>query len=168
MVHPWKPSSGTSAEITDQELSGEEDIEHVQEKTKSDKNETTNESKTENREESNEKEVSLTVTKTSTGCHDDNNEVSVTETKECSEHESPDQSIVEVTKMKIQMKDMPTRRRDETRGQFMCRLALQLKNRDSCYMKKEDVCCSDTTCSEGNSGDDGDVSDEISADQSVV
>ena len=50
---------------------------------------------------------------------------------------SPDRSIVKVRNPKlITLKDMPTRWYDKTRGQFMCRLALQMKNRDNCYIKK--------------------------------
>ena len=63
---------------------------------------------------------------------------------------------------------MPTRWRDETRGQFMCRLVLQMKNRDNCYIKKDDVLCSDTFFSDLTSGDDGDVSDEVHDESSVV
>ena len=75
---------------------------------------------------------------------------------------SSDRSIVKVRNPKlITLKDMPTRWHDKTRGQFMCRLALQMKNRDNCYIKKDDVVCSDTSFSDLTSGNKGDVSDEV-------
>ena len=58
---------------------------------------------------------------------------------------SLDMSIVKVMNTQlITLKDMSMRWCNEMRGQFMCRLALQMKNRDNCYMKKEDVVNSDT------------------------
>ena len=82
---------------------------------------------------------------------------------------SPDRSIVKLRNPKlITLKDMPTRQRDETRGQFMCRLVLQMKNRDNCYIKKDDVVCSDTSFSDLTSGDNGDVSDEVHNESSVM
>ena len=82
-------------------------------------------------------------------------------------NESPDTSIVKVTNLKLlTLKDMPTRRLNETRGQFMCRLALQIKKRDNWYMAKEDV-QSDTSYSDLMSGDDANISDEVVEDTSV-
>ena len=63
---------------------------------------------------------------------------------------------------------MPTWQCDETRGQFMCRLVLQMKNRDNCYIKKDDVVCSDMSFSNLTSGNDGDVSDEVHDESSVM
>ena len=111
-------------------------------------------------------------------CNEEENEkekieLSVENIEQCIEHnehnkDSPDTSIVKVvdTKM-ISLKDMPTRHRGETRGQFMCRLALQFKNRDNLKIKtKDDVWISDTSTS--SSGDDGDVSDVSPEDDSVM
>ena len=82
---------------------------------------------------------------------------------------SPDRSIVKVRNPKlITLKDMPMRWCDETRGQFMCKLALQMKNRYNCYMKKDNVVCSDMSFSDLTSGNDGDVSDEVHNDSSVM
>ena len=82
-------------------------------------------------------------------------------------NESPDTSIVKVTNPKLlTLKDMPTRRHNETRGQFMCRLALQIKKHDNWYMTKEDM-QSDTSYSDLRSGDDADISDEVEEDTSV-
>ena len=82
---------------------------------------------------------------------------------------SPDRSIVKVRNPKlITLKNTPTRRCDKTRGQFMCRLALQMKNRDNCYIKKDDVVCSITSFSNLTSGDAGDVSDEVHDESSVM
>ena len=82
---------------------------------------------------------------------------------------SPDRSIVKMRNPKlITLKDMPTRWHDKTRGQFMCRLALQMKNRDNCYIKKDDVVCSDTSFSDLTSGDNGNVSDEVHDESSVM
>ena len=50
----------------------------------------------------------------------------------------------------------------------MCRLALQMKNRDNCYIKKDDVVCSDMSFSDLTSGNDGDVSDEVHDESSVM
>ena len=82
-------------------------------------------------------------------------------------NESSDTSIVKVTNLKLlTLKDMPTRRHNETRGQFMCRLALQIKKHDNWYMAKEDV-QSDTSYSDLTSGDDADISDDVAEDTSV-
>ena len=57
-----------------------------------------------------------------------------------SDNESPDTSIVKVKNMKLlTLKDTPTRRCNKARGQFMCRLVLQLKKHDNWYMSKEEV-----------------------------
>ena len=89
--------------------------------------------------------------------------------KEKKEKMSPDTLIVKVTNTQlITLKDMPMRWCNETRGRFMCRLVLQIKNRDNCYTKKEDVACSDTSYSELTSGNDGDVPDEIPEDSSIM
>ena len=89
--------------------------------------------------------------------------------KEEIEKMSPDMSIVKVmnTQM-ITLKDMPMRQRNEMRGQFMCRLVLQMKNRDNCYMKKEDVVYRHTSYSNLTSGDNGDVSDKVKDDSSIM
>ena len=82
-------------------------------------------------------------------------------------NESQDTSIVKVTNPKLlTLKDMPTRRLSETRGQFMCRLALQIKKCDNWYMTKEDM-QSDTSYSDLMSGDDADISDKVAEDSSV-
>ena len=82
---------------------------------------------------------------------------------------SPDRLIVKVRNPKlITLKDMPTRRHDETGGQFMCRLVMQMKNRDNCYIKKNDVVCSDMSFFDLTSGNDGDVSDEVHDESSVM
>ena len=101
--------------------------------------------------------------------NDDLTEKKKEKSKEKNENnnESQDTSIVKVINPKLlTLKDMPTRRHNETRGQFMCRLALQIKKQDNWYMTKEDV-QSDTSYSDLTSGDDADISDEVAEDSSV-
>ena len=82
-------------------------------------------------------------------------------------NKSPDTSIVKVTNPKLlTLKDMPTRRHNETRGQFMCRLPLQIKKYDNWYITKEDM-QSDTSYSDLTSGNDADISDDVAEDSSV-
>ena len=137
---------------------------------------------TENKEEKSkeQKENEAAVVNVTKKCLKERSEVVVVENKDLTEkkkekskeknennNESLDTSIVKVTNPKLlSLKDMPTRRRNKTRGQFMCRLALQIKKCDNWYMTKEDV-QSDTSYSDLMSGNDADISDEVAEDTSV-
>ena len=82
--------------------------------------------------------------------------------------QSPDSSSVEVTKTVLTIKDLPTRRRNESRGQFMCRLAQELKNRDSWNLKNVTMSATDTTCSETSTSTSRDDLSNGSEDESVM
>ena len=95
--------------------------------------------------------------------------ISAWETTESHEH-SPDTSVVTMTQTTLKVRDMPTCRHNETRGQFMCRLELAMKNRTTMTLFALDT-TSDTSDPEPDpfqDNDEADFSDVLTEEESVM